>query len=95
MDILKRFILYFRDKAETLIKGAEEHKIINPTARAQQETITSVLNYQMPPLADSALNQINVNKFYLTGEFHGRWLTRQECRCIAWLIRGRTLKEIG
>ena len=99
LDLLQKFALYFKDEADRLIKNGEkfeENKFsVSATTKVQQNEIAKTLNYQDSFNANAALNRLTLHKFYLVGKFHGRWLTRQECRCIAWLIRGKTLKEIG
>jgi DNA-binding CsgD family transcriptional regulator len=98
MDVLKKFILYFKDKANLLIKEATHHKILIP-ASATSLSYQADLSHNLKSLhifePEGVLSQLKLTRFPLNNEFYGQWLTKQECLCIAWVMLGKTMNEIG
>lgn len=99
IDILDKFILYFKDKAETLIKKAAANKIFSRALAINHEN-GAVIKVIGETLLDknrlNFLKQIELSHHRLVNKIgniikipHGEML------CLQLLARGRTLKEIA
>ncbi len=96
-DLLKSFMLYFKDKGKKLIERAEEYKII-------------IQNYQQiaadfpPPqngvwgleqhTLDQFMQQLTINRAYIPSS-QQNYLTKQELICLKWAAKGKSAEEIA
>src|SRR3990167_9887166 len=92
IDLFQRFILYFNDRASSLMKEAENNRIYLPERQI---------------IASKKLNQIHmtqhererfykntaVEKYYLLSESDDLYLTKKQAECVAYLLAGATAKQ--
>lgn len=92
IDLFKRFILYFKDKASDLIAKASENKIYLP-----EKQIVSPGRLKRHSLSELDRKQFYektaVDKYYLINESDDVYLTRKQAECVAYLIEGATAKQ--
>jgi DNA-binding CsgD family transcriptional regulator len=81
MDLLKSFREYFREKAEPIIKQAENQKLILPF----NETLD----------IKSLLTSVENNEILPSKPCHNDFLTNRQFGCCSLLLKGKTAKEIG
>lgn len=92
IDLFKRFMLYFNDKAENLIKEAENNRIYLPTDRTVDESRVINLNVSAPE-RKMFYEQTKIDKFYLLNESSDIYLTKKQAECSAYLLAGATAKQ--
>lgn len=92
---LKRFVYYFRDKAEQLIKKMSREHIIIPCNTLDFPIKNDSLQLNDIPNYELFIKLTNVKKFYLGENFSNNYLTIQELNCIELLIEGKSLKQIA
>lgn len=92
---LKRFVYYFKDKAEKLIKKSSTERIIIPEKILDFPIKDNSLALSAIPNYDSFINLTHVKKFYLGENFDNTYLTFQELKCIELLIDGKSSKQIS
>lgn len=95
-DILRHFILYFKDKAHKLITSLNKSKIILPISR-KIKTLDSHEFAKSPSLQNKHkfFESTTCQQFHLGGAYNNVYLTKREAECIAWLCKGKTADEIG
>lgn len=92
IDLLKRFILYFREKASTLILQAEKNRIYLPEKqiidphKLKQHQLTTLERKHFYKTTD-------IEKYYLFSEADNLYLTRKQAECVAFLMEGATAKQ--
>ncbi len=91
IDILKHFILYFKDKAKRLIKKLEQNRF-QPTYLTGHLTATNnnfrLINanfFEATKLSGLSINQGSINTH----------LTKREYECLTFLVGGCSAKEIA
>lgn len=94
LDLFKRFILYFNDKGHNLIKKADEQKIYLPQKQIIQDS--PIQNFHIDSeQRQSFLNATDIKKYYLPSLPEGKYLTKNEAICCAYLLQGLTAKQIA
>ncbi len=87
--ILEYFILYFKEKAHSLINDKKSEKLI----------ITKVNPFLETPVHEKSmstfLNNEDFKRFYLEGEYKDVYFSKKEFECIQHLSMGKTIKEIA
>lgn len=85
INLLEKFIVYFKDKAKRLIDKAENSKLIIPS-----HYLEPLSNNDDPHLFnfEHFLDSINISKPNET-------LSKRECECLYWVAFGKTAEEIG
>lgn len=92
IDLLKRFILYFNDKASLLMKKASENRIHLPEnqiiscRKLNQKQFTELEREEFYRITD-------IDKFYLLSESDDLYLTKKQAECVAYFIEGATAKQ--
>jgi|688.fasta_scaffold366357_2 DNA-binding CsgD family transcriptional regulator len=87
IDILLKFISYFKDRAHKLIKKFENNRITIP----QKYLIAETKNAEKTADTDLFLSAIQPQRFH----YNNCYVTQKEARCLSWLIKGKTAEEIG
>lgn len=95
IDLLKRFILYFKDRANLIIKRANENRIILPNHFEQHESPDNNETYVLESFKKEFLKETAIKNLRLTGDLEGELLTNKQLGCIIHLIEGKTAKEIA
>lgn len=94
IDLLQRFIQYFTDHGQSLIKEACKHKIFLPAhqeidaTRVNNTTITDEIRLEF-------LMRAKVNRYFLLNESDHLFLTRKQAECSRLLSHGYTSKQIA
>lgn len=98
IDMLQRFVLYFRDKAEKIINKASKHRIFLPNTISnstpkQDDIITaSIKNDQ---LRKDFIRDTKINNFYLHNGVQNIRISNRELDCIKAILKGATAQQIG
>lgn len=88
LDLLQKFILYFRDKVSDLkeLRQAYMHKVAIPEDNAGYHTTQNKAAIQR----EQFLNQIDFERIHLQNKVH---LTPKESECLYWHALGKTAEE--
>lgn len=84
IDLLNLFILYFKDRAAKLMFIANN----NLKNQNNSQKINDINLTFLP-------NKLDVEKIFLSGFYQGDYLTKREAECLAYLLHGKTAKEIA
>ena len=96
LDLLYRFILYFKDRAADLIeKSAKSYRLILPEQKnIEKERFLSKGDYYA--LAKEFEHKIKLNHYEFNyGELKGIRISRRELDCVKYLLQNRAAKEIA
>lgn len=96
LDLLNKFIFYFKDKASKTINRFESRKMNVPSyyrnlIQPMQQDKTPTLD----GLKEAFNEELNIDKYYLGDEFQDRYLTKRELECIKWVAYGRAQVDIA
>lgn len=83
-DIFKKFTLYFKDQASSLIQLAGKHCIDYPTNMNKKEISIPEFEFN---------EKIKIGKFYIETAHGSTYLTLRELDCINWALKGKTIEE--
>ncbi len=93
--LIKKFILYFLDKAQPLINKHMDSLIawgVAPGTKVKYSMDKSLAN-------SSKLNKILITlrptRYYLGGDSQNNYLTQRELECLTLICQNKTAKEIG
>jgi predicted DNA binding protein len=92
IDLFKRFIMYFNDKASDLIKDASENRIYLPDKQIIQEDRLNRISISKE-VRESFFRHTEIEKFYLKTESDSLYLTKKQAECAFYLIAGATAKQ--
>lgn len=95
IDLLKRFILYFKDRANLIIKKASEHRIILPNHFEKHESPHNNESYIHESFKSEFMKEITIKTLKLSGDLEGELLTNKQLSCVTHLIDGKSAKEIA
>lgn len=89
-NILKRFTLYFQDKAKDILDPSDKSKIIPGTPK---------LIGELSPNKDEPIEKFNkatkISKYFIKSEKGDYPITKREAQCLYYLCQGMTMKEIA
>lgn len=94
IDLFRRFILYFNDKADKLIKKAHNNKIVLPDKQIIKHSHADkdILGYGE---RNSFIKSTLIKKFTIINKGEMIQLSRREAECAAFMVSGYTSKEIA
>lgn len=94
IDLFRRFILYFNDKADKLIRKAKNNKIILPEKQVinRRRLDKNILSKDEK---NAFLRSTLINKFTIINKGEQIQLTRREAESAAYMVNGYTAKEIA
>ncbi len=98
MELLKKFILYFREKGSAIIAQNEADRIILPSRDAEYLRHVSNLKKQLFINDDNIAkfhDSINLKKYPLIFEGRKKYITAKELQCLQHLSQGYSCKEIA
>ena len=95
IDLLKRFILYFQDRANLIIKKANESRIILPNHFDQHESPNNKEIYIPENFKKEFIKETTLKNLRLTGDLEGEILSHKQLACVIHLVEGKTAKEIA
>lgn len=87
MDLLEKFLIYFKNKADKLIKEADKNRIIVPS-----EMLFSTVE---EVTYEDFLYSINTKKIKFEVNTQNIIFSRREYDCLVLAAKGKTMKEIG
>lgn len=90
--ILKRFILYFKDKLDHLIKQCEKKRIV--LVKDNISDIQKNISYSKMSISQKFSESMPIDKYYL-GEDSHTYLTKREIECLKWHFAGKTAYDIS
>lgn len=93
LDLFKRFALYFKDKAGTLIKRAETKKLSTHSAHKKHPVDDALLFNKVK--TEAFINELSIQNYHLEGKLKGIILTDREFECVKQLAKGKTAKNIA
>jgi len=90
MDIFKKFILYFKDKAWDIIEGLGKYRIVLPSkeGQAKEEAESNDKWERINELMD-------ISRYFISESRSDIYLTKREMECLKWHQSGKTAEEIG
>lgn len=92
VDLFRRFMFYFNDKALPLINEASKNKIYLP-----EKQIILPDKIKSHRIGDSDREEFykktDVDRFYLLSESDQLYLTKKQAQCVAYFIEGATAKQ--
>jgi DNA-binding CsgD family transcriptional regulator len=91
LNILRKFIYYFKDKMNEVIEAMSDTRILLPMKarfnNEEQEMLQAML---------AVFNSLTeVNRYYGVGVQSNIYLTKREMECFYWYFMGKTADEIG
>lgn len=94
IDLLQRFIHYFNDKAQKLMKEAVRNRIYLPTSQkinVERENNICLSN----KLREQFLEDTAVNRYFLLNEKDDLFLTKKQAQCATFITKGYGSKYIA
>lgn len=94
IDLLQRFIHYFNDQGQTIIKTAESNRIYLPKPQsidANHSQITDTTDN----IRKLFFDRTKIKRYYLLNESDNLYLTTKQAQCAALLTQGLTSKQIA
>ena len=96
IDLLERFILYFKEKASTIIDIANQNRILVPNKFARAAVRKEDMNLINPKSTrDDFLKATEVDQFHFEQKCKGLVLSAREIQIIEHLLKGMTSDDIG
>lgn len=92
-DLLKKFILYFRESGKKILKAAEKSRIIRPDLLWDKKNNKRDTNLNQ--LREEFLNDIKLEEKVLTESFQGKRISSKQACCLHYISKGKTAKEIA
>lgn len=94
IDLLQRFIHYFTDRGQDLIKEAESNRIYLP--QPQIVTASRVNNISVSDkMRAEFFENTHVNRYFLLNEADDLYLTKKQGECASLFVTGLTTKQIA
>lgn len=94
IDLLQRFIHYFTEQGQKLIKDAAENRIYLPRPQViNTERVNNIMLSES--VRDTFLRQSAVSKYYLINEADDLYLTSKQAQYASLFIKGLSAKEIA
>lgn len=90
LDILERFVLYFRSNAKPLFKLAEKNALIVP-----YQNIDTDFVLDRSRETEEFLKALKLTDYALCNEGQEVRLSAREIQCLRWYVQGKTADEIG
>jgi DNA-binding CsgD family transcriptional regulator len=96
IDLLERFILYFKEQACEIINKANKNRIVIPKKFEMVEAHARDLKTVKPEISrDDFLKATELHQFHFTRKCEGLTLSSTEIKIIEHLVKGMTSEEIG
>lgn len=93
LDILKLFILYFKDKANDLLKLCAANRIMMP--KFLDTNKANIATPAAKEIRNKFLKAIQHNRYFIDKNQTDVYLTRRELECLHMIANGYTAKETG
>ena len=94
IDLLQRFIHFFTDQAQKILKTAEENKIYLPSPqKINTERVNNiVLSNQV---RKEFIESTKINRYFILNESDDLYLTQRQAECAKLFVNGFTAKQIS
>jgi DNA-binding CsgD family transcriptional regulator len=94
IDLLQRFIHFFTDQAQEILKTAEENKIYLPSPqKINTERVNNiVLSNQV---RKNFFENTKINRYFILNESDDLYLTQRQAECAKLFVNGFTAKQIS
>lgn len=94
IDLLQRFIHYFTNQAQQLIKEAAQHRVYLPTPqKINTERVNNIM--LSDTLRNDFLKKTEVPRYYLLNESDDLYLTKRQAEYASLFITGLSAKQIA
>lgn len=94
IDLLKRFIHYFTDNGQFLIKEASKNRIYLPEKREiKTERINNILLTE--EIRKNFMKKTKISRYFLLNQSDELYLTNKQAECVSLSMQGLTSKQIG
>ena len=94
IDLLQRFIHYFTDKGQSLIKESEKNRIYLPTPQlVNPDRVNNIIVSEN--IRKEFLDSTPVSRYFLLTESDDLYLTTKQAECASLLSKGLTSKQIA
>ena len=96
IDLLERFILYFKEQASEIIQKADKNRIVIPNKFDIAKPDRHDLKVVKPEISrDDFLKSTTLKEFHFDGKCKGTVFSTAEINIIEHLVKGMTSEEIG
>ena len=97
LDLLERFILYFKSQAADIIQQAERNKLV---VIQNKYEIVDIMEKDLQAIRPNMtrhdfIEATKLKKYHLDGEFKGIVLSTREMEVIRCLLKGMSSKDTG
>lgn len=92
IDLFKRFIFYFMDKASGLIKKASKNRIYLPEKQIVNSQKLDMRDFNTSKRKEF-FEKTQIKKFFLINQEEGLYLTKREAECALHMLAGTTAKQ--
>ena len=96
-SVLRRFIFYFREQAKNLIRRSFQEEIILPDTIVPdiQAKFAKAHSVLLDSNVDKFISATPIDRFYLSEDLPGEYITKRELSCLYWILKGKTAEETG
>lgn len=94
IELLRRFIHYFTDRAQVILKEVEQHKIYLP----KKPNLDHAYRYDLglsAQIKKQFFEKTKINRYFLLNESDNLYLTKRQAECATLFIKGYTSKQIS
>ena len=97
LDLLERFIIYFKEQARVIINKVNQQRITTFTDKFSQIKIVESDLYAIKPMLarEQFIAATELKQHHLEDEFQGIVLSAREIEVVNHLLKGMTSEEIG
>lgn len=92
IDLFKRFILYFNDKGQKLLKKSCKNKIYLPEKQIISNRKLNRIDISKKKRQDF-FDKTTIERFFILNKKDDLYLTKREAECVAYMINGSTAKQ--
>jgi LuxR family transcriptional regulator, quorum-sensing system regulator SolR len=92
MDLLRRFILYFKEKAADIIERANKERIVLPDKKIIIQGKSDLSKFSK---RNNFIKAIRVEHYRLSGKYSHISLTEREFECAVCMLEGKTAEHTG
>lgn len=89
IDMFYRFIAYFKDKAESLIKKADAERFLLLLRESEEETLID-----LEKIRNKFIEATSISRYFINQNLD-TFLTKREAECLYYLSKADSAKKIG
>lgn len=95
IDILRKFISYFKSKASHLFALYNKCMLMTPKQYNYQLSLTDPDQAAFNELVKQVEKELKTNRYYIITENDETYFTDKELNVLRWLVNGKTIEETG